>query len=600
MLQIQSPFQQLFDTNGSPLDDGYVYIGTANANPETSPIAIYWDDAGTIPAAQPLRTLNGYIVRSGTPARVYTALEDFSMTVKDKQGRVVFSVLDATSLSNLQNNLAASGGSALVGFLQAGVDAQIRTVQSKLRDVISVKDFGAIGNGLADDTDAIIRAQNAVAAQGGGTVFFPAGEYKITSPITMQPQVTYRGPGKAGLLDYYPNKAKIFSVNSDIFRNSADMITEVCFRDLVIESQTGGGHIFDWSFSGIVAKTEVDGCALLQRNAAKSVLFGSGASTYIGSLWMHDFEFAYAPANTNPAIWIASTTVNSIVIDKFWSTCTAQNSTGKPAIWIESRNPGGAAFNITVRDGVFEFPASGSVRLLSVSHAIIDNCTTYDLSIPTGYYQFSVDKGATGPSSTQITIRNCRSTVGSATWSDLYLNLNAPGQGAFLIDGCTFSHTNGGTLTGPYTQVINSTLGTVANLAYTEFNAGAIEPIVFKNTDPTAAKVALWNGYPGNENGFFNISIDNVIRGRIRKDGFFFWGPSPTSGAYISPSGIINAGAHLYPGTPGGAQQQASGFLAGTGAPTIGGNDGDFYFRSDGGAGTTIYQKRAGLWVGIV
>ncbi len=218
MLQIQSPFQQLFDTNGSPLDDGYVYIGTANTNPETSPIAIYWDDAGTIPAAQPLRTLNGYIVRSGTPARVYTALEDFSMTVKDKQGRVVFSVLDATSLSNLQNNLAASGGSALVGFLQAGVDAQIRTVQSKLRDVISVKDFGAIGNGLADDTDAIIRAQNAVAAQGGGTVFFPAGEYKITSPITMQPQVTYRGPGKAGLLDYYPNKAKIFSVNSDIFR----------------------------------------------------------------------------------------------------------------------------------------------------------------------------------------------------------------------------------------------------------------------------------------------------------------------------------------------------------------------------------------------
>ena len=163
MLQIQSPFQQLFDTNGSPLDDGYVYIGTANTNPETSPIAIYWDDAGTIPAAQPLRTLNGYIVRSGTPARVYTALEDFSMTVKDRQGRVVFSVLDATSLSNLQSSLASSSGSSLVGFLQAGANAQPRTVQSKLRDVVSVKDFGAVGDGVTDESaaaNAMIAAHN--------------------------------------------------------------------------------------------------------------------------------------------------------------------------------------------------------------------------------------------------------------------------------------------------------------------------------------------------------------------------------------------------------------------------------------------------------
>jgi hypothetical protein len=39
----------------------------------------------------------------------------------------------------------------------------------------------------------------------------------------------------------------------------------------------------------------------------------------------------------------------------------------------------------------------------------------------------------------------------------------------------------------------------------------------------------------------------------------------------------------------------------GTGAPDNGnGVDGDFYFRRDGGAMTTIYQKRTGAWVGIV
>ena len=184
MLQIQSPFQQLFDTNGSPLDDGYVYIGTANANPETSPIAIYWDDAGTIPAAQPLRTLNGYIVRSGTPARVYTALEDFSMTVKDKQGRVVFSVLDATSLSNLQNNLASSGGSALVGFLQAGIGAVTRTVESKLRESVSVTDFGAVGNGVSNDYAAFILWAAEVNSSGNEWVI-PQGNYLLDGPSTI-------------------------------------------------------------------------------------------------------------------------------------------------------------------------------------------------------------------------------------------------------------------------------------------------------------------------------------------------------------------------------------------------------------------------------
>jgi len=204
MLQIQSPFQQLFDTNGSPLDDGYVYIGTANANPETSPIAIYWDDAGTIPAAQPLRTLNGYIVRSGTPARVYTSQEDYSLTVKNRNGVIVLTVLDATSDSNLTTALAASSGSSLIGFLQAGTGAIARTVQSKLRDTVSVKDFGAVGDGVADDTAAIQAAVNT-----GNLVLLPKGIYRTTAPIVFDQNTsgligenyTYSAPN-GSVIDY--------------------------------------------------------------------------------------------------------------------------------------------------------------------------------------------------------------------------------------------------------------------------------------------------------------------------------------------------------------------------------------------------------------
>lgn len=57
----------------------------------------------------------------------------------------------------------------------------------------------------------------------------------------------------------------------------------------------------------------------------------------------------------------------------------------------------------------------------------------------------------------------------------------------------------------------------------------------------------------------------------------------------------------IYPATDAAALQTAIGIYAGTGAPNnANGADGDLYFRSDGGALTTEYQRRAGIWVGIV
>src|SRR5207253_7128630 len=75
--------------DGKPLDSGYVYFGLPNQNPITAPITVYWDAAGTIPAAQPLRTVNGYIMRAGTPANVFVNSE-FSELVLDKKREQVF------------------------------------------------------------------------------------------------------------------------------------------------------------------------------------------------------------------------------------------------------------------------------------------------------------------------------------------------------------------------------------------------------------------------------------------------------------------------------------------------------------------------------
>jgi hypothetical protein len=74
-------------------------------------------------------------------------------------------------------DLADLGG----GFIQAGTGAVQRTVESKLQDMVSVKDFGAVGDGVADDTAAIQAAINAA-----NKVILPAGNtFKITSNITV-------------------------------------------------------------------------------------------------------------------------------------------------------------------------------------------------------------------------------------------------------------------------------------------------------------------------------------------------------------------------------------------------------------------------------
>lgn len=68
--------------------------------------------------------------------------------------------------------------SADVGFLQAGTGAVARTTQSKLRETVSVKDFGAVGDGVTDDTVAFT---NAIAAS--KNIWIPSGTYLVDSVV---------------------------------------------------------------------------------------------------------------------------------------------------------------------------------------------------------------------------------------------------------------------------------------------------------------------------------------------------------------------------------------------------------------------------------
>jgi len=95
----------------------------------------------------------------------------------------------------------------------AGTGAVSRTVQAKLRETLSVLDFGAVGDGVTDDTAAIQAAINA--ASFGGIVLFPGNkQYLTTAPIVLKGAVTLQGEGTDNTKPEYGHFSQIYSYHN--------------------------------------------------------------------------------------------------------------------------------------------------------------------------------------------------------------------------------------------------------------------------------------------------------------------------------------------------------------------------------------------------
>jgi len=177
-LSIEVPFPVFQDRDGQPLENGYIWLGVAYLNPQTNPVIAYYDEALTIPAPQPLRTLNGYISRAGTPAKVYVDGVNFSILVQDSKGSMVYNFPDGSGISQ-----DACG----VTYDPPFADSVPYPVCEKLAQTLSVQDFGAVGDGVADDFAAIQSALNAAIA-GGKSLIFPPGTYLHSGVINFASQ----------------------------------------------------------------------------------------------------------------------------------------------------------------------------------------------------------------------------------------------------------------------------------------------------------------------------------------------------------------------------------------------------------------------------
>lgn len=171
-----SPKLQFFNANGVPLVGGKLYTYAAGT---TTPLATYADEGQTAFNTNPI------ILDSRGEAEIWLGTSAYKFKLTTSTNTEIWVVDDISSSAAVESAIkayyAASAGSSYVGFIANNGVA--RTVQAKLRDIVSVQDFGAVGDGVTDDTAAIQNAHNS----GAYAVYYPATQngYLISSTITL-------------------------------------------------------------------------------------------------------------------------------------------------------------------------------------------------------------------------------------------------------------------------------------------------------------------------------------------------------------------------------------------------------------------------------
>ncbi len=170
-----------------------------------------------------------------------------------------------TTVQGFINKILSSVGSSLVGFIQSGTGAVATTVQAKLRESVSVKDFGAVGDGVTDDTAAIQAAFDYAQALGWVCIYFPKGEYRISGQININQYGSLDG-----LIDIFgagPHASRIvcYGIFNAVFNlgNTTNQITRGRISDLHLGGNSSvstvqygiyGSRVDNWTFDRVWAR----------------------------------------------------------------------------------------------------------------------------------------------------------------------------------------------------------------------------------------------------------------------------------------------------------------------------------------------------------
>ena len=466
-----------------------------------------------------------------------------------------------------------------------------RAFNEKLQEIVSVKDFGATGDGTTDDATAIINALNSFGAN-GGTLYFPAGTYIVGQAIPIRQGIHYLGQSPLSSV----LKASASSFDNILGYGYPTTAQSTVQNNFIIENLTFDGNKAartenQLALVGTVTGTFIDG---------EVITSSSGGSAIVAA---HDVGGTFVILNP-VGITGTFTVGNTVTGATSGATMVIASKAADDAYQINIRVQSGSLFRIT---------SCKIINSFFTALSLYNNCT-----------EASVDNN--------ILLDNNKSGTVLSSPYDIFVEFYARNITLFnnlIINGLGNAITvRGGIVSG--TRIINNKISNsgnygvelsssgfpftdttvIGNRFYAAPNSSADQLTVIGGASPATMEGVTITG-----NNFDTGGQAIGIRSNV--NGFSIVGNTfkdiSTTLYSISPSGsgtpinyqVFGNASNTLPVQANAVTLNGSVWYKGTGTPegNVVANIGSFFLRTDGGAGTTFYVKEANNasangWVG--
>lgn len=541
-------------------------LTTMTYQPGTNNLAVYVDGVNQYgPGAQ-----YAYVETSSTEITFVSGLHEGASVKFTTAAQVASAVVNAENVAYDPPFFGAVG----------------TNVEAKLAQTVSVKDFGAVGDGVTDDTQAI---QNAIAAftpssptpyvaTDATTIYVPNGNYLISEVIVIPEHVNLVGDGKA---------ATVFTC--------ADASSGIAFGTRATDCR--GSHSGGFTIDGDGVATTLLYIGLCVERSFSDIVATNGAG--VGIL----VEAAQNNLFTN-----INSSYNSINLQLDYG---AGNNT-----FIRCEIDSASTHNLYVT----QTGASPSGAFTQPTYNVFDTCIferTDGTSQDGGFYQ---DAGkfnnfincnfscSTDTGGTLIKLRDTYSLGSTASFVNGFISGNATAT-AFDLNGVASIYCYGIQIFENFSKAFilgDSCLAEVERSSYggvtTIFanQSGGVKGIdeLLKTSSQQFSTQIL---RPNASDAAFNIGVsgDSYSRLKISAGGTIDAGPGNT-GQDVSIFRSSSGGVMGWNATGPFKISNAGAVMSGTGVPTIGLPNGSIFMRTDGsGTNDNLYVRRGGAWVGI-